>query len=304
MKPTFWGNRSVVFQAWLLPAVATAIGSEAVVSASVVFPQTSIDRQAEIRFVRTVDVPKSDAVRIRKLLGSETIRDDCLSNLFYYSFAVTNKSDREALDIQVHRPFLPGLFTTAHFLEDSCWSYCELPPYVDYQSADLWLGTISRENIRAWLNSEDDWLSDNPPTVPQPLVDLLSAEDWSFQAVYYNVGWKWLSVPPNEERRFYLLSIPIAWPSPVRFQFECRRREGPSDVHGDDFAPASNLVVFSPPMIERSVAGEVPPGMPDPNLIESRKLPLKQILDRYDWRSDLELLLEWKHETEAGLEQK
>ena len=252
------------------------------------------DDQTAIQLVRTIDVPDADAAQIRRILLLGSPLTECLTNLFYYSFAVSNKSDRTTLQVEIHRPFLPGLFTTTHFLENGNWTSCKLPPYPEFFD-----GLTARHFIRSWLETEDDWLNANTPTVPSKLVDLLVGPELDFQANYYQTGWKWLSVPPMAERRFSVLAVPVYWPSPILFQFGCRRIETPIDHMESDYAPSPQTILFSPLVDGKRAIRFASPEEQRAILASSRARTLWQVYRDHDWRHDLELLQEWKHETES-----
>lgn len=252
------------------------------------------DDQTAIQLVRTIDVPDADAAQIRRILLLGSPLTECLTNLFYYSFAVSNKSDRTTLQVEIHRPFLPGLFATAHFLEDGNWTSCELPPYPEYCD-----GLTARYFIRSWLETEDDWMNAETPTVPPKLVDLLVGPELSFQANYYETGWKWLSVPPMEERCFSVLAVPVSWPSPLLFRFGCRRIEKQVDHMESDYRPVPQAVLFSPLLDGRRAIRFATQEEQSAVLASSRTRTLWQVYWDHDWRYDLELLQEWKHETES-----
>ena len=252
-----------------------------------------IDGQAAVRLVRTIDVPETDTAQIRRILQLGSPLMESLTNLFYYSFAVSNKSDRTTLQVEIHRPFLPGLFTTTHFLENGNWTSCKLPPYPEFFD-----GLTARHFIRSWLETEDDWLNANTPTVPSKLVDLLVGPELDFQANYYQTGWKWLSVPPMAERRFSVLAVPVYWPSPILFQFGCRRIETPIDHMESDYAPSPQTILFSPLVDGKRAIRFASPEEQRAILASSRARTLWQVYRDHDWRHDLELLQEWKRETE------
>lgn len=251
-----------------------------------------VDGQAAVRLVRTINVPESDAAQIRRILLLGSPLTECLTNLFYYSFAVSNKSDRTTLQVEIHRPFLPGLFATANFREGDDWSSSRLPPYPEYCDS-----LLDRCFIQPWLETEGDWWTDDPQIISPKLVDLLLEPDLDFQANFYETGWEWLCVPPLEERRFAILSVPAPWPGPVLFRFRCRRVDHVTEDEGIGLRPVPRMFLFSPLLDGRNELRHAMPEEQRDILMSSQDRTLWQVFQTHDWKVDFELLQRWVQES-------
>lgn len=206
-----------------------------------------------IRFIRSEPVPDVSETDIRRLLFGQAPKSAWPTNMLYYTFAVSNLSEKTDLFIDIHRPFLPGLFADVYIKDNSGWVCCELPPFPEFSD-----GPPSREEIRFWLDGEDDWAADNSVSVPERLIELLLNPDMSFMADYYATGGRTLAVKPNEERTFSILFMPLSVP----FSFCFRgHRENKGDSDRPEASPAGEepVSVFSPVLLDSCPIGQLGP---------------------------------------------